>query len=212
MKIKCLSSPGDKEVPSLDSSCQRHTHHTAGPGEGRGRWDPAAQTAHNAGCHADGPSVCGAAERTHCSGGGRPGLRLFLGDTLKHLPASGGLGTAAAASAGVSTAQGPRGLGPHCSLPTRACGCQPGTRGVCARTHAQTHRHTVTAGNARTHTQRHMVSRHTCTHTHGNTAGTHTHRHIGNSRHTRPPGTHAHGRAGRCTAYGQGPRNSTSVS
>ena len=36
MKTKCLSSPGDKEVPSLDSSCQRHTHHTAGPGGGVG--------------------------------------------------------------------------------------------------------------------------------------------------------------------------------
>lgn len=38
MKTKCLSSPGDKEVPSSDNSCQCHTHHTAGPeGEGSRR-------------------------------------------------------------------------------------------------------------------------------------------------------------------------------
>lgn len=35
MKTKCLSSPGDKEVPSFDNSCQCHTHHTAGR-RGRG--------------------------------------------------------------------------------------------------------------------------------------------------------------------------------
>lgn len=37
LETKCLSSPGDKEVPSFDNSCHRHTHHTAGSaGEGRG--------------------------------------------------------------------------------------------------------------------------------------------------------------------------------
>lgn len=30
MQTECLSSLGDKEVPSFDNSCQRHTHHTAG--------------------------------------------------------------------------------------------------------------------------------------------------------------------------------------
>lgn len=29
MKTKCLSSSGDKEMPSFDNSCQCHTHHTA---------------------------------------------------------------------------------------------------------------------------------------------------------------------------------------
>lgn len=205
-----------------------HAPYGGARGRGGGRRDPAAQTAHNAGCHGDGPSVCGAAERTHCSGGGRPGLRLFLGDTLKHLPASGGLGTAAAASAGVSDRAGtPRPLGPAPQPPTRACGCQLGTRAsVRAHTHAQTHRHTVTAGtrahahthihtviqpahthtethgNSRhTHTQTHNNSRHTCTHTHTVTQLAHTHTHThGNSRHTRAP-THTHTRAwaGRCT-------------